>query len=80
MKLRKYQNSEGLNKYFDIRLAIIDVEPGETDEEAWNRHVKEHPEERNVNIRIFNRKTEVYQTARKLARSRPYLQLLSIRR
>jgi len=58
MKLLKYQKSESLIKYFNISLAIIEVLPNETDEEAWKRHVKEHPEQSNVKVRIFNRKTK----------------------
>ena len=58
MKLMKFQGSEGLMRYFDVRLAIIEVRPGETGEEAWNRHVKEYPEQSNAKVRIFNRITE----------------------
>lgn len=58
MKLLKYRKSESLLKYFDVSLAIIEVLPNETEEEAWKRHVKEHPEQSNVKVRIFNRKTE----------------------
>lgn len=58
MKLIKYQESEELKNYFDVSLAIIEVRPGETGEEAWNRHVKEYPEQSNAKVRIFNRITE----------------------
>jgi len=58
MKLLKYQKSESLLKYFDVSLAIIEVLPNETEEEAWKKYVKEHPEQSNVKVRIFNRKTE----------------------
>jgi hypothetical protein len=42
-------------KFFDIRRVIVDVQPGETEEEAWSRHLKRRPEDRWANIRIFNR-------------------------
>lgn len=58
MNLIKNQESEWLKNYFDVRLAIIEVRPGETGEEAWNRHVKEYPEQSNAKVRIFNRITE----------------------
>jgi hypothetical protein len=42
-------------KFFDIRSVIVEVQPGETEEEAWSRHLKRRPEDRCANIRIFNR-------------------------
>lgn len=45
---------ENLKKYFDVRLAVVEVRSGETEEEAWRRHLEEHPEHRHVNIRIFH--------------------------
>ncbi len=42
-------------RYLDVRLAVIEVRLGESDEEAWLRHLEDHPEDRHVNIRIFNR-------------------------
>jgi hypothetical protein len=58
MKPIKYQESEELRNYFNVRLAIVEVRPGETGEDAWNRHIKEYPEQSNAKVRIFNRITK----------------------
>ncbi len=42
-------------KFLNIRRVIVEVQPGETKEEAWNRHLTSCPEDRWANIRIFNR-------------------------
>lgn len=49
------QLHENLKRYLNVRLAIVEVRAGESDEEAWRRYLQEHPEARHVNIRIFNR-------------------------
>lgn len=48
-------DQENLLRYLNVRLAIVEVRAGESDEEAWRRHIREHPEQKHVNIRIFNR-------------------------
>lgn len=50
----KCHRKENLMKYFDVRLAVVEVNAGETEEEAWMRHLEKHPEHRHVNIRIFH--------------------------
>ncbi len=44
-----------LKEYFNVRLAIIEVRPGETREDSWKRHVTAHPEAEYAKIKIFNR-------------------------
>ncbi|MFI5329536.1 MAG: hypothetical protein ACHQ2F_00655 [Desulfobaccales bacterium] len=44
-----------LKDYFHVRLAIIEVRPGETREDAWIRHLADHPEAKYANVKIFNR-------------------------
>ncbi|MEJ2672197.1 MAG: hypothetical protein P8168_08360 [Deltaproteobacteria bacterium] len=38
----------------NMRLAIVEVRPGETREDSWQRHLTDHPEAKNANIRVFN--------------------------
>lgn len=54
-ELKQPKENVWLEKIFDIRLAIIEVRPGETEEEAWSRHLAEHPGDLHANIRVFNR-------------------------
>jgi hypothetical protein len=39
----------------NIRMVIIELQPGETEEEAWSRHLTDCPEDLYANIRVFNR-------------------------
>ncbi len=41
-------------KFFYYRMAIIEVRTGETNDEAWRRHLTETPDDINVTIRVFN--------------------------
>ncbi len=45
-------------QFVNYRLAIVLVHFGETDEEAWSRHLSLHPEDRNVDVRIFHRQSK----------------------
>jgi len=53
-KLKLFEKKEWL-KFFNIRRVIVEVQPGETEKDAWSRHLKKRPEDRWANIRIFNR-------------------------
>jgi hypothetical protein len=44
----------GLSKYFDTKLAVIEVHEGETQEEAWRRYLTRNPEYANTHIKIFH--------------------------
>jgi len=44
-----------LKEYFNVRLVIIEVRLGETREDAWIRHLADHPEAKYANVKIFNR-------------------------
>jgi hypothetical protein len=37
-----------------LRLAVVQLKPGETTEEAWNRHLKEKPDAVLATLKIFN--------------------------
>jgi hypothetical protein len=54
---KEFQESVWLTRikgYLNIRLVVIEVRPGETREDSWKRHLTEHPEAKNANIRVFN--------------------------
>ena len=44
-----------LSKLLNVRMAIVEVGIAETNEEAWLRHLSNHPEDHHANVRIFNR-------------------------
>jgi hypothetical protein len=38
----------------DVKMAVVQVKPGETNKEAWNRHLKDHPADADAMIKVFN--------------------------
>ena len=52
---KRLQEKEWLKKILNIRMVIIEVKPGENEEEAWCRHLNECPGDLYANIRVFNR-------------------------
>jgi hypothetical protein len=44
-----------VEKYFSCRIAIIEMRPGETKEDAWSRHLGWYPEDFYADIKIFSR-------------------------
>jgi hypothetical protein len=47
-----------LKGYFNIRLAIIEVRPGESRDDSWKRHLIDNPEANYANIKVFNRRND----------------------
>ena len=43
-----------LARYLNIKLAVVEVRNGESQEEAWSRHLSEHPESVGVDVKIFH--------------------------
>jgi hypothetical protein len=41
-------------KYFYCRMAVIQMELRESTEEAWDRHLVEHPGDVYANVKVFN--------------------------
>jgi hypothetical protein len=44
-----------IERYFYCRIAVIEMGPGESKEDAWSLHVLEHPEDAYADIKVFNR-------------------------
>lgn len=52
--MRHSEKPDGLGKYFETKLAVIEVNDGETQEEAWRRYLSLNPGLANSRIRIFH--------------------------
>jgi len=52
--MAEFQPQSELMKYFYYRMAIIQVQIGETNDQAWQRHLMEIPNDINATIRVFN--------------------------
>jgi hypothetical protein len=43
----------------DMKMAVVQVQPGESNNEAWNRHLKDHPHDVHAMIKVFNQPKRV---------------------
>jgi hypothetical protein len=43
-----------LARYLNIKLAVVEVRNGESQEEAWRRYLADHPVDASVRIKIFH--------------------------
>jgi hypothetical protein len=50
----RFKPQSEVKKYFYYRMAIIQVGVGETEDEAWQRHLMESPKDIYATIRVFN--------------------------
>ena len=48
------EHSTALTNYFTTKLAVIVVNDGETEEEAWRRYLADHPGYADTRIKIFH--------------------------
>ena len=48
------EKSTALSKYFEAKLAVIEVNEGETQEEALRRYLTANPEYANSHIKVFH--------------------------
>jgi hypothetical protein len=39
---------------FDMKMAVVQVRPGESNNEAWSRHLKDNPHDDGAMIKVFN--------------------------
>jgi hypothetical protein len=49
-----FEKPTALTKYFETKLAVIEVKDGETQEEAWQRYLLTNPGNCNAHIKIFH--------------------------
>ena len=40
---------------YSFHLAIVEARAGESNEEAWRRHLRQNPHDHMANVKIFNR-------------------------
>ena len=52
--ISRFKPQSEVMKYFYYWLAIIQVRVGETNDEAWQRHLMEAPDDIYATIRVFN--------------------------
>jgi hypothetical protein len=53
--LKSSKATDRVEKVNNHPMAIVEVIQGETDKEAWQRHLAAHPQDRYAHIWVFNR-------------------------
>ncbi|MBM4287703.1 MAG: hypothetical protein FJ135_06090 [Deltaproteobacteria bacterium] len=49
-----FKEMEKLAVSLEMKMVVIQVQPGETTKEAWARHLQDHPHDSNAMIKVFN--------------------------
>jgi hypothetical protein len=48
------QNESAVRQYFQTKLAVVEVQNGESQEDAWSRYLAENPDQAGANVKIFH--------------------------
>jgi hypothetical protein len=48
------QNESAITQYFQTKLAVVEVRPGESQEDAWRRHLAGNPDNAGAHVKIFH--------------------------
>ena len=48
------ENESAIGQYFQTKLAVVEVRNGESQEDAWRRHLAEKPENAGAHVKIFH--------------------------
>jgi hypothetical protein len=54
-ELKSPKAGEWLKKIYNVSMAIVEVRQGESDKEAWQRHLAANPKDRYSDVWVFNR-------------------------
>jgi hypothetical protein len=52
--MHQYKELYDFATVLDIKMAIVEVQAGETDKEAWERHLQDHPYDTDAMVKVFN--------------------------
>jgi hypothetical protein len=53
INMEKFREMENFLTALGIKMAVVQLKLGESPEEAWNRHLKENPDDALATLRIF---------------------------
>jgi hypothetical protein len=52
--MQHYKELADFAEAFDIKMAVVQVKPGESNREAWSRHVRDNPHDAGAMVKVFN--------------------------
>lgn len=61
--MHQYKEMAEFAAGLDMKMAVVQVKPGETNKEAWKRHLNDHPYDAEAKIKVFNQSPEVRQVS-----------------
>ena len=57
--MEQYREMKEFAENLGVKTVLVLVKPGESDQEAWNRHLKENPDDASAMLKIFNQSQQV---------------------
>ena len=52
--MEKCREMKKFAEILGVKMAIVQVKPGESNQEAWNRHLKKNPDDASPTVKVFN--------------------------
>jgi hypothetical protein len=52
--MEKFRDLQEFSDSLNVKMAVVQVKLGESDQEAWNRHLKDNPDDASAMLKIFN--------------------------
>jgi hypothetical protein len=62
--MHQYKELSDFATVLDIKMAVVEVRAGETDKEAWERHLQDYPRDADAMVKVFNHPQIMRQTSR----------------
>ena len=53
--MEKFRKMEEFAASLGVKMAVVQVKSGESNQEAWNRHLKEYPDDASAMVKIFSK-------------------------
>ena len=52
--MHHYKEMADFAEAFDIKMAVVQVKPGESNRDAWSRHLRDNPHDAGAMVKVFN--------------------------
>jgi hypothetical protein len=52
--MEKFREMWEFAELLGVKMAVVQVKPGESNQEAWNRHLTQKPGDASATVKIFN--------------------------
>jgi hypothetical protein len=52
--MQHYKQLTDFAEAIDIKMAVVQVKPGESNRDAWSRHLRDNPHDAGAMIKVFN--------------------------